>query len=74
MKSLRTGKIALSGLVLLLAISGCASVPVSTTDKDESFAVRSLGDTPLGQLAIDLAGERPGSESGFLLLDRGHEA
>ncbi len=74
MKSLLTGKIGLSGLILLLAISGCASVPVSTTDKDESFAVRNLGDTPLGQLATDLAGERPGSESGFLLLDRGREA
>ena len=74
MNSLRTGKIALSGLILLLAISGCASVPVSTTDKDESFAVRSLGDTPLGQLATDLAGERPDSESGFLLLDRGRDA
>ncbi len=74
MKSLYTGKIALSGWVLLLAISGCASVPISTTDKDESFAIRNLGDTPLGQLATDLAGERAGSESGFLLLDRGHDA
>ena len=59
---------------LILAVVGCASVPVSTTHKVESFAIKNLGDTPLGRLATDLSSGRPDSESGFLLLDRGRNA
>jgi putative cardiolipin synthase len=61
-------------VALVLTVIGCASVPVSTTHKVESFAVKNLGETPLGRLANDLSSDRPNSESGFLLLDRGRNA
>ena len=61
-------------MATILTIYGCSSVPVSTTHKVESFAIKDLGDTPLGRLATDLSGGRPESESGFLLLDRGRNA
>ena len=59
---------------IALALAGCTTVPSSTTDKDASYAIRDLDLTPLGKLADALAGEKEGSESGFLLLDRGHNA
>jgi len=59
---------------LVLALGACTSVPVSTVDKDTSVAIRDLGGTPLGQMAGELAAGKPDSESGFLLLDRGHNA
>jgi len=59
---------------IALALGACATVPSSTTDKDASYAVRDLDSTPLGELAHTLAGEREGTKSGFLLLDRGHNA
>jgi putative cardiolipin synthase len=57
-----------------LVLCGCASVPSATSDKDESYAEKNLGATPLGQLAQKLSADRHVSESGFLLLDRGHNA
>jgi putative cardiolipin synthase len=59
---------------LMLIVSGCTSVPSSTTHKVESIAVKDLGDTPLGRLAADLSAGRQESEAGFLLLDRGRDA
>ena len=40
---------------LMLIVSGCSSVPSSTTHKVESFAITDLGDSPLGRLATDLS-------------------
>lgn len=61
-------------LALLSFLVSCASVPVSTTDKVESYAMPNLGDTPLGQFASALSAEHGENESGFLLLDRGRDA
>ncbi len=66
--------LALTWIVLAITLGACTFVPSSTTDKEGSVAVRDLGDTPLGQLAVELAVERDATESGFLLLDRGHNA
>jgi len=66
--------LALTWIAFALTLGACASVASSTTDKDESFAVRDLGGTPLGELAMELSADQEGSESGFLLLDRGHNA
>ena len=74
MSTIRTNRLSPVVMAFILAVIGCASVPVSTTDKVESFAIKDLGDTPLGRLAADLSSGRPDSESGFLLLDRGRDA
>ena len=71
---IRTTRSFLALTWIALALVACATVPSSTTDKDASYAVRDLDRTPLGKLAQALAVEREGSESGFLLLDRGHNA
>ncbi len=64
----------LTALAMMITVSSCSRVPASTTDKDTSYAQRDLGETPLGQLARELAVGRQVHESGFLLLDRGHDA
>jgi putative cardiolipin synthase len=74
MNSLFKNSLAPVVMAFILAVIGCATVPVSTTDKVESFAIKDLGDTPLGRLATDLSSGRPDSESGFLLLDGGRNA
>ena len=61
-------------LLIVLTASACTSVPSATTDKEATQAEKDLGGTPLGQLAQQLAADRGVSESGFLLLDRGHNA
>ena len=74
MRKSQQGKHALVHLTLLAILAGCSTVPVSTTDKEASTAIRGLTDTPLGQAAAELATGRSDTESGFLLLDRGHDA
>ena len=71
---IRTTRGLLALIWIALALGACATVPSSTTDKDASYAVRDLDRTPLGELARELAVEKEDSESGFLLLDRGHNA
>jgi putative cardiolipin synthase len=61
-------------LLLAFLVGGCASVVSSTTDKDISYAEKDLGGTPLGELSRQLAEGKGEAESGFLLLDRGHNA
>ncbi len=61
-------------IALTITLGACTSVPASMTDKDASRAERGLEDTPLGQTAQELSAGQEGSESGFLLLDRGHNA
>ncbi len=62
-------------LVMLgVGLTGCNGVPSSTIDKESSYADHNLGGTLLGKLATDVSAGREDSESGFLLLDRGHEA
>ena len=61
-------------VLLALIATACSSVPSATSDKETSYAEKDLGGTPLGQLAQQLAADRDDSESGFLLLDRGHNA
>ena len=71
---IRTTRSFLTLVWIALALGACATVPSSTTDKDTSYAVRDLDRTPLGELARELAVGKEDSESGFLLLDRGHNA
>jgi putative cardiolipin synthase len=74
MKKKITASTVLACLVLLVAAVGCSTVPSSTEDKNVSFAEKDLSGTPLGQLAEELAAGKESGESGFLLLDRGHNA
>ena len=60
--------------VCMGALAGCASVPSSTTDKPASFVVRDVSGTPLDGLTRELTEGKSDSESGFILIDRGHEA
>jgi putative cardiolipin synthase len=55
-------------------LGGCSSVPSSTIDKDDSVAIRNVADTPLRQMTTALSADQESTESGFLLLDRGHNA
>ena len=59
---------------LILALGGCSSVPSSTIDKEASVAIRNVTDTPLRQMTTALSSGRGITDSGFLLLDRGHNA
>lgn len=49
-------------------------MPSSTEDKNVSYAEKDLSGTPLGQMAAELAAGKDSGKSGFLLLDRGHNA
>lgn len=57
-----------------LILVACSSVPIETTDKIASYAEKDLSFTPLGKMATQLEAGKPENESGFLLLDRGHDA
>ena len=57
-----------------LALGGCSSVPSSTIDKEGSIVIRNVADTPLRQMTTALSSGRGITDSGFLLLDRGHNA
>jgi len=74
MKNKFTAGCVLTCLALAIVINGCSTVPSSTVDKDVSYAEKDLSGTPLGQIATKLAAGKGDSESGFLLLDRGHNA
>jgi hypothetical protein len=74
MKKKITASSVLACLVLVVAANGCSTVPSSTDDKDVSYAEKNLSGTPLGQMAAQLAAGKDSGESGFLLLDRGHNA
>ena len=74
MVMIRTTRSFLALTWIALVLGACATVPSSTTDKDVSYAEKDLGGTPLGQMVQDLTAEKQASESGFLLLDRGHNA
>ncbi len=74
MKSITTVSIAIASLVLAVTINGCSSFPGSTEDKDVSYAEKNLSRTPLGGLALSLSSGNGDTESGYLLLDRGHNA
>jgi putative cardiolipin synthase len=64
----------LTSVAIAIALAGCTTVPSSTMDKDISYAEKDPGSTPLGQLSQQLSEGRDDTESGFLLLDRGHNA
>lgn len=65
----------LLAISLLLGVAvGCSpTVSSSSSDKHESFTIRHLEQTRLGQAAAAICTERP-EESGFLLMDRGKDA
>jgi putative cardiolipin synthase len=74
-------KINLNALAHLLApviatfiLGACSSVPIETSDKTVTYADKDLSYTPLGKMATQLEAGKPEDESGFLLLDRGHDA
>jgi putative cardiolipin synthase len=66
--------IACACLAIILSAGSCSSVPNSTDTKEASRIETDLQNTPLGQMAIRLAADKTAEESGFVLLDRGHEA
>ena len=61
-------------VIATLILGACSTVPTQTTDKTATYAQKDLGDTSLGKMAETLATGKPDDESGFLLLDRGHNA
>jgi putative cardiolipin synthase len=74
MKTIKNFSAAITCIVLALLVISCSTVVSSTADKDVSYAVKALGGTPLGEMAATLAAGKADNESGFLLLDRGHNA
>jgi putative cardiolipin synthase len=64
----------LAVVIAILHLGACSTVPTETTDKIASYAQKDLGYTSLGKMAETLATGKPDNESGFLLLDRGHNA
>jgi putative cardiolipin synthase len=66
--------LALVSIALSLTLGACTGVPSHAADKDASYAEKDLEATPLGSLAQELSGGKEASKSGFLLLDRGHDA
>ena len=66
--------VVLISIAFTIMLGACTFVPAYTTDKDASQAEKNLGDTPLGKMAQELSAGRESSETGFLLLDRGHNA
>jgi putative cardiolipin synthase len=66
--------LALVLIALSLTLGACTGVRSHTTDKDASYAEKDLEATPLGRLAQELSAGKEASKSGFLLLDRRHDA
>ncbi len=62
-------------IIFIAGFCGCTqNVPSSTAEKKPSFADHHLDATSLGKLTAELSAGREVAESGFLLLDRGHQA
>ena len=60
-------------LVVLVIVGAAACVPIKTTDKTASYAIKDPGSTYLGRTAQSIATGH-GDHSGFLHLDRGRDA
>jgi putative cardiolipin synthase len=67
-------KSSLALVLIALTLCACTAVRSHTIDKDASYAEEDLEATPLGRLAQELSAGKEASKSGFLLLDRGHNA
>jgi len=65
-------RLALTGALLALLASGCASLP-PIGDRPESLTIRDTDTTMFGQVSTRLESEHPG-QSGFHLLGRGLDA